>query len=170
MHDSQGRDSFTKDTLLSVSDWLLLAQLFTSGEEGLQGQHPRPSACVRQRLHILPSQQRLEEVLFWMGQHELSLQRSHSQEDEILCNWHADSLRGSIISAERGLRRGILSRITNRCIAKQFFYLLLHLNHESNRDQRLWHCQEACASIGARNDDSEQERRSCSSRSLQQPS
>ena len=35
MRDSQGRDSFTKDALLSASDWLLLAQLFTSSEEGL---------------------------------------------------------------------------------------------------------------------------------------
>jgi len=35
MRDSRGCDSFTKDTLLSASDWLLLAQLFTSGEEGL---------------------------------------------------------------------------------------------------------------------------------------
>jgi len=35
MRDSQGRDSFTKDMLLSMPDWLLLAQLFTSGEEGL---------------------------------------------------------------------------------------------------------------------------------------
>jgi len=43
MQDSRGRDSFTKDALLSMSDWLLLAQLFTSGEEGLQGQRPRPS-------------------------------------------------------------------------------------------------------------------------------
>jgi len=32
--DSRGRDSFTKDALLSASDYLLLAQLFTSGEEG----------------------------------------------------------------------------------------------------------------------------------------
>jgi len=35
MQDSQGRDSFTKDTLLSASDELLLAQLLTSSEEGL---------------------------------------------------------------------------------------------------------------------------------------
>jgi len=33
MRDSQGRDSFTKDALLSASDQLLLAQLFTSSEE-----------------------------------------------------------------------------------------------------------------------------------------
>jgi len=33
--DSQGRDSFTKDTLLSASEQLLLAQLFTSNKEGL---------------------------------------------------------------------------------------------------------------------------------------
>jgi len=47
MRDSQGRDSFTKDTLLSASDWLLLVQLFTSGEEGLQGQRPRPRKTKR---------------------------------------------------------------------------------------------------------------------------
>jgi len=35
MRDSQGRDSFTKDALLSASDQLLPAQLFTSSEEGL---------------------------------------------------------------------------------------------------------------------------------------
>jgi len=43
------------------------------------------------------------------------------------------------------------------------------LNHEDFRVQRLWHCQKACASIGAQNDNSEQERRFCSSRSPQQP-
>jgi len=37
------------------------------------------------------------------------------------------------------------------------------LNHEDFRVQRLWHCQEACASIGTRNDNRDQERRSCSS-------
>jgi len=35
MQDSQGRESFTKGTLLSMPDWLLAAQLFTSSEEGL---------------------------------------------------------------------------------------------------------------------------------------
>ena len=29
-------------------------------------------------------------------------------------------------------------------------FLLLHLNHEDLCDQRLWHCQEACASIGTK--------------------
>ena len=104
MRDSQGCDSFTKDTLLSASDWLLLAaQLFTSSEEGLLGWCPRPRACVRQRLHVLPSQLRLEDVLFWMEQHKLLLQRSHSQDDDILHNWHADSSRRSIVhlSGER---------------------------------------------------------------------
>jgi len=69
--------------------------------------HARTSAYAKQRLHVLPSQQRLEDVLFWMEQRELSLH------DKVTTNCatgtpilHAEA---SFNSAERGLRRGILS-------------------------------------------------------------
>ena len=41
----------------------------------------RLSAYMRQWLHILIATKRLEDVLFWMAQHELSSQTSHSQLD-----------------------------------------------------------------------------------------
>jgi len=63
--------------------------------------HPRPSTHARWRLHVLPSQQRPEDVLFWMAQHELSLWRSHSQVNDILHNWHVDSSSGSIFHLNR---------------------------------------------------------------------
>ena len=69
--------------------------------------HARTSAYVKQRLHVSPSQQCLEDILFWMEQHELSLHNkvitNHTTGTPIL---HAEA---SFNSAERGLRRGISS-------------------------------------------------------------
>jgi len=101
------RDSFTEAALFSVWIWLPLVQLFTSSEEGCSGWHPRPNAYVEWRLHDMPSQWHLEDVLFWMVQHELSLQH------KVITNCatgtpilHAEA---SFTSAERGLHQGISS-------------------------------------------------------------
>jgi len=56
---------------------------------------------MEQRLHILIATKRSEDILFWMVQHELSLQKRHSQVNDILHNWHANSSRRSIVHLSR---------------------------------------------------------------------
>jgi len=73
----------------------------------------RLSAYMRQWLHILIATKRLEDVLFWMAQHELSSQTSHSQlDDKSITGTPILHVEASFISVERGLRQGILSRTT----------------------------------------------------------
>jgi len=103
---------------------------------------------------------------------ERGLRRGISSRTSLKCYIHFSFILKLIIFIYKQLKRPVAFSVVHFDIKPQIVmlqnnFLLLHLNHEGLCDQRLWHCQEACASIGTRNDDSDQERRSCSSRSPQ---
>jgi len=87
---------------------------------------PRLSACARQWLHVLTATKCAEDVLFWMVQHELSLQTGHSQLDNKSVTGtlilHTETL---FISVERGSRRRILSQTSLKHYLQFSFILKL---------------------------------------------
>jgi len=104
---------------------------------------------------------------------ERGLRRGISSRTSLKCHIHFSFILKLIIFIYKQLKRPVAFSavhfdIKPHVVTLQNNFLLLHLNHEDLGDQRFWHCQEACASIGTRNDDSDQERRSCSSRPPQQ--
>ena len=105
---------------------------------------------------------------------ERGLRRGVSSRTSLKCCIHFGFIPKLVIFIYKQLKRPAVFSAVHFDIKPQIvtlqnnFFSLLRLNHEDLCDQRFWHCQEACASIGARNDDSDQEKRSCSSRSPQQ--
>jgi len=116
--DSQGHDSFTEDTLLSMSDKLPLVLTLNNSEEHRSREQP---TIVRDAgLHVAtamsfgPSQ----------SEHAISFNTScrHCQSHSKAYDWHADSSRGTIVerSGERIAPRDLEPNLSQMLHSVQF--------------------------------------------------
>jgi len=114
------RDSFIRDSFVEV---MLIRVTWLVGASPVVHKHWRRLfrrttnhrhkvlVCATQHLCLSDRCMRLEHVLFWITQHELSLWDIHFQlNDKSVTDTSILHAEASFVSADRGLRRGILSR------------------------------------------------------------